>query len=65
MQPKKQFGAVFRAFKRIAAYPIDKPVDLRATAYHCMDLNPHQVTIDHLWRPQPLSTGRVISALVR
>ena len=61
-------GAVYGASDRIAAYPIDNPVDpvdLHATIYHCMGLNPHQMMTDQLKRPQPLSTGRVISALVQ
>jgi Protein of unknown function (DUF1501) len=58
---------VYGASKRIAPYPIDNPVDrvnLHAMLYHCMGLNPHQVMTDQLQRPQPLSTGYVISTLV-
>ncbi len=59
-------GMVYGASDRIAAYPIDNPVDpvdIHATLYHCMGLD-HEHMNDQLQRPQPLSTGRVISALV-
>ncbi len=60
-------GLVYGASDRIAAYPIDNPVDpidLHATIYHCMGLSPHQMMNDQLQRPQPLSLGRVIATLV-
>ena len=60
-------GTVYGASDRIAAYPIDNPVDpvdVHATLYHCMGLNSEQMMTDQLRRPQPFSTGRVISALV-
>lgn len=60
-------GMVYGASDRIGAYPIDNPVDpvdVHATLYHCMGLNPEQMMTDQLQRPQPISTGRVISALV-
>jgi hypothetical protein len=46
-----------------AAEPVD-PVDLHATLYHCLGLDPAQSMVDALGRPSPLSTGRVIRALV-
>jgi hypothetical protein len=61
-------GMVYGASDRIAAYPIDNPVDpvdIHATLYHCLGLHPEQMMTDQLQRPQPLCTGRVISALVR
>src|SRR5205823_3096145 len=60
-------GMVFGASDRIAAYPIDNPVDpvdIHATLYHCMGLSSDQTMNDQLNRPHPLSTGRVISALL-
>lgn len=60
-------GQVFGASDRIGAYPaagaVD-PVDIHATIYHCMGLDPGQLIHDHLRRPFPLSTGRVVSELV-
>jgi hypothetical protein len=60
-------GLVYGASDRIAAYPIDHPVDpvdIHATLYHCMGLNPEHLMVDLLQRPHPLSTGRVIEALI-
>jgi hypothetical protein len=60
-------GQVYGASDSIAAYPrmdpVD-PVDIHATMYHCMGLHPDQHVNDHLQRPHPLSTGRVIRAVV-
>jgi hypothetical protein len=60
-------GRVHGASDSIAAYPrmdpVD-PVDIHATIYHCLGLDPDQHVNDHLQRPHPLSTGRVIQALV-
>ena len=60
-------GCVHGASDSIAAYPrmdpVD-PVDIHATIYHCLGLDPDQHVNDHLQRPHPLSTGRVIQALV-
>jgi uncharacterized protein (DUF1501 family) len=52
---------------RIGAYPATDPidpVDVHATLFHCMGLDPGQAMYDHLRRPFPLSTGRVIAPLV-
>src|SRR5262249_18263608 len=60
-------GQVYGASDRIGAYPaVDPvdPVDIQATMYHCLGLNPEAVMYDHLGRHWPLSTGRVIGALV-
>jgi hypothetical protein len=60
-------GQVIGASDRIGAYPtadpID-PVDIHATMFHCLGLDPHQTIIDNLNRPYPLSTGRVVERLV-
>ncbi len=60
-------GQVHGASDRIAAYPsadpVD-PVDLHATVYHCLGLDPEQTMYDHLRRPFPLSMGRVLTPLL-
>jgi uncharacterized protein (DUF1501 family) len=60
-------GRVVGASDRIGAYPktdpID-PVDVHATMYHCLGLDPEATMLDHLRRPYPLTSGRVIRALV-
>jgi uncharacterized protein (DUF1501 family) len=60
-------GQVLGSSDRIGAYPASDPidpVDIHATMYHCMGLDPEQTMVDHLRRPYPLSVGRVISKLV-
>jgi Protein of unknown function (DUF1501) len=60
-------GQVIGASDRIGAYPATDPidpVDIHATMFHCLGLDPHQTIIDHLNRPFPLSTGRVVERLV-
>jgi hypothetical protein len=60
-------GQVLGSSDRIAAYPSSDPVDpvdIHATMYHCMGLNPEQTIYDNLRRPFPLSTGRVLTPLV-
>jgi hypothetical protein len=60
-------GQVVGSSDRIGAYPATEPVDpvdVHATLYHCMGLDPAQVMEDHLRRPFPLCTGRVLTALV-
>ena len=60
-------GRVLGPSDRIGAYPASDPVDpvdVHATLYHCMGLDPGQVIHDHLRRPYPLSTGRVLTALL-
>ncbi len=60
-------GRVLGASDRIAAYPVTDPIDptdVHATLFHCMGLDPDQIMTDHLRRPFPLSTGRVLSQLL-
>ncbi len=60
-------GQVYGSSDRIAAYPTTDPVDpvdIHATLYHCMGLNPEQAVYDHLHRPFPLSSGRVLTELL-
>lgn len=62
-----QGGRVIGASDKIGAYPstdpID-PVDIHATMFHCMGLDPESQIHDSLRRPYPLSHGRVISELL-
>jgi hypothetical protein len=60
-------GQVFGASDRIGAYPSSEPVDpadIHATMFHCMGLDPEQIMYDHLRRPYPLSSGRVLTTLL-
>jgi hypothetical protein len=60
-------GQVVGASDRLAAYPVDSPidpVDVHATVYHAMGLDPASHWRDNLGRPWPLSTGKVIGRLV-
>ncbi len=60
-------GRVLGASDRIGAYPASDPVDpvdLHATIYHCLGLDPAQLVHDHLNRPFPLSSGRVLTSLL-
>jgi hypothetical protein len=60
-------GQVVGTSDRIGAYPANDPfdpVDIHATVYHVMGLNPAAHLRDHLDRPWPLSTGKVVSRLV-
>jgi hypothetical protein len=60
-------GRVHGASDRIAAYPATDPVDpvdIHATMLHCMGLHPERQVLDHFQRPHPLTTGRVIGALI-
>jgi uncharacterized protein (DUF1501 family) len=60
-------GQVVGTSDRIGAYPTSDPfdpVDIHATVYHLMGLNPEAHLRDHLDRPWPLSTGKVVSRLV-
>ncbi|MBI1915445.1 MAG: DUF1501 domain-containing protein [Planctomycetes bacterium] len=63
-----QGGRVHGSSDRIAAYPSSDPVDpvdIHATLYHCLGLDPEQTMVDHLRRPFPLSTGRVLTPLLK
>jgi hypothetical protein len=60
-------GQVFGSSDRIGAYPATSPVDptdVHATIYHCLGLDPAALMYDHLRRPSPLSTGRILTTLV-
>jgi hypothetical protein len=62
-----QGGRVHGASDRIAAYPMADavdPVDIHATLYHCLGVEPHRTIHDHLQRPYPITTGRVIDSLL-
>jgi Protein of unknown function (DUF1501) len=60
-------GYVHGSSDRIGAYPAGDPVDpvdIHATIYHAMGLNPELMIHDHLGRPFPVCTGRVVTPLV-
>ena len=60
-------GSVLGASDKHAAYPVSNPidpVDIQATIYHCMGLNPHQLIYDRSQRPWEISAGRVIDQLL-
>ncbi|HJY88433.1 MAG TPA: DUF1501 domain-containing protein, partial [Candidatus Acidoferrales bacterium] len=60
-------GQVYGSSDRIGAYPASDPVDpvdIHATMFHCLGLNPDRTVYDSLRRPLPLSTGRVLTALL-
>jgi uncharacterized protein (DUF1501 family) len=62
-----QGGQVYGSSDRTGALPASNPVDpvdIHATMYHCMGLDTGRTMHDHLGRPLPLSTGRVIAALL-
>jgi uncharacterized protein (DUF1501 family) len=60
-------GQVYGLSDRIGAYPASDPVDpvdIHATMYHCMGVDPQEPLYDALRRPSALSTGRILKALV-
>ena len=60
-------GQVLGASDSIGAYPVsDKvdPVDIHATLYHCLGLEPELKLYDELQRPWDVSTGQVLSRLL-
>ncbi len=60
-------GAVLGASDKIGAFPADHPldpVDIHATMYHCLGLDPERLIHDHLGRPYPLSTGQPVMELL-
>ena len=62
-----QSGRVHGASDKLAAFPARDPVDpvdLQATIYHAMGLNPREVIHDHMQRPFTLSSGRVLRELL-
>jgi uncharacterized protein (DUF1501 family) len=62
-----QGGRVHGRSDRIGAYPaadaVD-PVDIHATLYHLLGIDPHQTIRDALQRPMPICNGRVIDSLL-
>ncbi|MBW3539130.1 MAG: DUF1501 domain-containing protein [Planctomycetes bacterium] len=46
-----------------ASHPVD-PVDIQATIYHCMGLDPHLAIHDRAQRPWEISTGKVLRELL-
>ncbi|MFL5244709.1 MAG: DUF1501 domain-containing protein [Gemmataceae bacterium] len=60
-------GHVYGSSDRIGAYPaIDPvdPVDIHATVYQCLGLDPEQTIFDGLRRPYAISTGKVLTLLL-
>lgn len=60
-------GQVIGSSDRIGAYPVSSPVDpvdIHATMFHCMGVDPQHVLHDNLGRPYPVSTGRIVTPLV-
>jgi hypothetical protein len=60
-------GMVYGASDRHAAFPANNataPVDLMATAYHCLGIAPETVLHDSQNRPIPICPGNVIRDLV-
>ena len=62
-----QGGAVFGASDKIGAYPADRPidpVDIHATMYHCMGVDPAATIHDQLGRPHRVSAGKSMLELL-
>jgi hypothetical protein len=62
-----QGGMVHGASDKFAAAPASNPTtpaDLVATIYHCLGINPETQIYDLLQRPHPLSTGKIIEAIL-
>ncbi len=62
-----QGGRVLGASDATGALPtrdLVDPVDVHATLYHCLGLEAEQTIHDHRGRPYPISSGRVIDALL-
>ena len=60
-------GRVHGSSDRIGAYPAADPVDpvdIHATLYSCLGLDPQQTIHDLLQRPLPICHGRVIESLL-
>ncbi|HMF12087.1 MAG TPA: DUF1501 domain-containing protein, partial [Gemmataceae bacterium] len=60
-------GQVHGSSDRIGAYPVADPVDpidIHATMFYCLGLDPERPMYDTLRRPFPLSNGRVLRALL-
>jgi hypothetical protein len=51
----------------MAAYPVSDPVDpvdVHATIYHSLGLDPHTVLHDRSGQPWPISTGKALTPLL-
>ena len=62
-----QGGVVYGASDKIGAYPTENPVDpvdIHATMYRCLGLDPAAVIHDRLGRPYPLSVGKPLIELL-
>jgi hypothetical protein len=60
-------GQVYGASDRNGAYPREgrvDPVDVHATIYHCLGIDPGREIYDHLKRPHSICTGQVIESLL-
>ncbi len=60
-------GQVIGASDKIGAYPTTEPippVDVHATMYHALGIDPHRVIADPFGRPFEICTGSVIRQLV-
>ncbi len=60
-------GRVLGSSDRIGAYPASDPVDpvdVHATIYHCMGLDPARTIQDRGGRPYPICTGRPLTELL-
>ena len=60
-------GQVLGASDKHAATPIldpVDPVDIQATIYHCLGLDPHQPIYDYGQRPWEISTGKPLTRLL-
>ncbi len=60
-------GQVVGASDKTAASPTSDPVDpvdIQATIYHCLGLDPHLTIMDHSQRPWPITAGHALRRLV-
>jgi len=60
-------GRVLGASDAIGAYPVADPVDpvdIHATMYHCLGMDPQQLIYDQARRPWQICTGQVIRSLL-
>src|SRR5579872_4279564 len=60
-------GQVIGASDKIGAYPVAEPInpiDVHATMYHALGIDPHQLIYDQLQRPHAICTGSVIGQLI-
>jgi uncharacterized protein (DUF1501 family) len=60
-------GQLVGSSDKIAAFPVSTPtdpVDVQATIYHCLGLDPHLTIMDHAQRPWEITAGRVIRQIL-